>query len=260
MPTNQVKTHHKPDAFIIQAADVFITPIKDGKPIGAATKLNTQQVQIEPGAVEQTQIISTMKHNYGSTLKTISQKTEADKVTIQFNYATGRDFAMALGSEIHDKTVEAGSVVDESIELHGLDGYISLPHRKIKADTFELKGAAEATYAEGEDFTIDATAGMIKVISEKLAKETEAKASYEYEGITFQRLHIGEKQNFKVQIRFEGLNASNDKDVSGIMHEVDLAPSTSLNLHSDEPIAPEMTGTIVQPEGKESGFEFDTYN
>lgn len=241
-------------AFIMQAADVTIFPIVGGVESKVGYLINSTDLSVTPATSEIQELKSTMKGTYGQALDTYGGEVTAAQLSISFNRADPRIFAMAMGGTVEDIPAKKGAVTDGEFITSDVGSVVVLEFDYVESSTFELKTASE-TFVAGTDFELYAGDGKVQIKSSKLASATGVTTSYSYDIPAQVEMHLGAETNFKMRIEFDGLNASGERRLRGDIWECTVSPTEALNLHGMEPVTATLTGKMVTPAGKKSPFK-----
>lgn len=253
MEQNQVS---KQMAFIMQAANVTIYPIVGGVESKIGYLINSTDLSVTPATSEVQELKSTMKESYGQILDTYGGEVTAAQLSLSFNRANPRIFAMAMGGTVTDIAAKKGAVSDAEFIPSVIGAVVPLEFDYIESATFELKGTE--TFEAGTDFELYPDDGKVLIKTDKLASATGLTVSYSYDIPAQVEMELGVETNFTMRIEFNGINASDGKQIKGQIHRCTVTPTEALSLHGMEPVTATLTGKMVTPAGKKAPFNLRT--
>lgn len=246
-----------PTAFMVQKADVIIIPFEGGVLSKKRYLVNYTELNYTAPTAESTEFKSNMR-SIPSPLKIIPGEAEAPQITLAFNYASNKD-AVALNMGGHAERIPAntGSVVDGEFSPAPINQLVFLDHHYIDVANFELKDT-NGEFTAGEDYSVDLAFGVVTILSDKLAKATGVTTSYSYNEPEKTRLNIGANSSFTAKVIFSGINAFDDKMVSGEIYEAFMTPSgDSALLTTGEATVFTLNGKLSIPAGKKFAAHID---
>lgn len=253
MEKNQLSTQM---AFIMQAADVTIYPIVGGVESKVGYLINSTDLSVTPATSEIQELKSTMKDTYGQPLEAYGGDVTSAQLSISFNRADPRIFAMAMGGTVEEIEAKQGAVADAVFTPSEVGSVVTLEFDYVEASSFELKGTE--TFVPGTDFDLYPDDGKVFIKSEKLANATGVTVSYSYDIPAQIDMHLGAETSFTMRIEFNGLNVSGDRRMKGEIYRCTVTPTEAVNLHGMEPVTATLTGKMVTPAGKKSPFTLRT--
>ena len=241
------------DTGLIFAGKVFIGEVNQGV-VGALNgPINVPSFELTPPSTEVRNRVSKQPASYGQALDVVNIPGDPAQMSISFDSLPAVLLAEALGGTSASHSVTAGSVTDEAITL--VEGqWVKLAHSNIDGASVVVTDPTGPTdLVEGDDYEVDADAGMIKALDAAAAIAVEVDYDYNAESGT-KVLGATEIQKPR-HIILEGKNLATGKKARVIVHEAILNASEAMDLMSDEFVNGQLSGNLRTPAGKASPFE-----
>lgn len=239
----------------ILAGDLFMDRYVNGVRIGERGPINASSFAITLPKSDTKTRKSFMRDNYGASLDSVNLSSGSGSVKIEINDTDPDVLALALLGTTGDSNATSGTVVDEAV-VASADLYRKLAHRAIS--NVVVKDAAGAvTFTNGVDYTVNASAGMVKTLATGLITDGEMlKVSYSYEALTSQRILAAQSNEIRCHIRLDGINLATQKKVEVIIPEAVLVPSGDIGLIGNDFVKYTLGGDIVLRQGEAAPFYY----
>lgn len=243
---------------LICAGNVYLDRYVNGVKTGEYGPLNATSFAIAAGSSKTIERKSYMRDSYGSTLDSVILPENSGKMSIEIDDADPETLALMLLGTLTDEDAISGSVLvgaPEAVVAH--KGYwTKLAHRDVSSVV--LKDVTDATtYVAGVDYTLDATAGMVKILSgSTIVDGATLHASYSYGSLDSKKILANQSTEIRCAVRLDGKNLANQKKIEVTVPEVPLVPSGDLSLSGDAFVKFKLEGTIVLRAGESAPFYY----
>lgn len=242
---------------LICAGNVYLDLFEAGLNTGFVGPINATKFSVTPGKADSLDRISYMRDTFGQALDSVIFPG-VSSLSIETDDAAAEILQYALLGTLSDVNAASGAVLvgaPELITAH-LGKWTKLANRNV--GSVVLKDADDTpTYVNGTDYTVDATAGMIKFLTTGACVDGQTvKASYTYGTLSSRQIIAATSTEVRATIRLDGTNLANQKKVEIICHEAVLVPSGELDMMGKKFISFGLSGTLVTPIGQTGPFKY----
>lgn len=221
------------------------------KYLGFDAPVDADKFEIKPNFEEKT---STSKSHldYGQARASVvvPQPTE---LTIEIAASTVKAMAMQFQGVVRQFTQAEGAVVDEPHPGVQLGQEIQLAKVNIKADGLSVKKGGTPLATENIE-VVSYARGIIKIKS-GIANGDDVAVSYGHNAMDGARILGGLNPQIRCRARFDGKNMVDGSPLLVDVHEAVLGASNGFDFLASDFAPIVLTGKIVTPAGKESGYE-----
>lgn len=240
---------------LICAGNVYLDLFESGLNTGFVGPINATKFSVTPGKADSLDRISYMRDTFGQALDSVIFPG-VSSLSIETDDAAAEILQYALLGTLSDVNAASGSVTSgspETITAH-LGKWTKLAHRNV--GSVVVKDADDTpTYANGTDYTVDATAGMIKFLATGAVTDGQSvHVSYTYGALSSRQIIAATSTEVRALIRLDGTNLANQKKVEIICHEAVLVPSGELDMMGKKFISFGLSGTLITPTGQTGPF------
>lgn len=238
------------------AGDVYLDRYVNGTRVGEYGPINARAFNITLPEANTITRKSYKRDSYGNTLDSVVQATGSGSVSVEIDDADPDILAMALLGTVGDNDASSGSVTDENVTA-AHDLWRKLDHRSV-SNVVVQDVTDTTTYVSGTDYTINASSGMIKVLSSgSIADGATLHVDYDYAALTSRQILAVQDTEVRSFVRLDGTNLANQKKVELTIPEAALIPSGDIGLISDDFVTYTLSGEIILRDGESAAF---TYN
>lgn len=242
---------------LICAGNVFLDRLVDGERTGEHGPINATKFAVNPGSAEKIDRVSYMRDTYGQALDSVVFPG-TPSLAIETDDAAAEVLQYALLGTLSDITATSGTVTagtPDEVVAH-LNRWCKLAHRGVSNVVVKDETVSPVeTYVNNTDYTLDATSGMIKVLSTgNINDGNTLSVTYSYGALTSQQIIAATNTEIRAYVRLEGKNLANQKKVSIICHEAVLTPNGELDIAGKAFIKFGLSGTLVTPTGQSGPF------
>lgn len=205
------------------------------------------------------ELVSNQKTRKGI-LATMTGETK-HSLSLKSKYFDKRTFAMRAGGVTESTALTAETITDELFENIKVGGLYPLANQNI--DTAEpvtaKKGKTGATALTADDFEI--VDGFLVIKSGgALADGDAVRLTYKTEATTQVLVKGGKRDKYAVAITYKGINAAdNDKAFDMTIHRAEISPDGDFSFIGDDFGEASFSGSLVLVDGKDSTYEYVTY-
>lgn len=239
---------------LICGGNVYIARFVNGVAGGEHGPINCKKFAYSPGTAEVKERKSRQRDTYGQALSAVTLPGTPE-ISIEFDDADPEVLQYALMGTLTDVAVNSGSATDEEVIAH-LDLWSKLANRGVSSVV--VKDETEVTtYVNGTDYTLDATAGMVKALSTGAINDgDELHISYSYGALAGNKIVAGTETEIQAQIRLDGVNLDNQKKVDILVWEAKLTTNGEIDPMSEDFVTTGLKGILVTPSGKSGPLEY----
>ncbi len=240
---------------LLAAGDVYLDRYVNGVRVGERGPLNALKFAITLPKSETKQRKSYMRDSYGSTLSSVVLPSGSGSVSIELGDADPEVLAYALLGTVSSSDAVSGTVTGEVVTA-AFDLYRKLAHRAVSSVV--VKNSSDTTtYVSGTDYTLDSTAGMIKVLSSGAITDGQTlHVNYSYAALTASTILAAQTNEVRAHLRLDGTNLVNQKKMELIIPEAALVPSGDLSLIGDNLVTYTLAGDLILRSGELAPFTY----
>ncbi len=231
---------------LICAGNVFLDRFVSGVRTGEHGPINATKFSVNPGTAEKIDRISYRRDDFGQALDSVVFPGVA-ALSIETDDAAADILQYALLGTLSDLSASSGSVVTGTPEVvtANLGRWLKLAHRNVS--NVSVRHLSDTpVYVNGTDYTLDATSGMIKVLSTGAITDGQSvEVIYQYAALTGRQILAATTTEIRAFVRLEGTNLANQKKVSIVCPQAVLTPSGELEIAGKAFITFGLSGTLV---------------
>lgn len=206
------------------------------------------------------ELVSNQKTRRG-VLATIIGNTKHN-LSLKSKYFDYRTFAMRAGGVTEQTALTSQTITDELIEGVKVGGLYPLTHPNIDASVAvnAKKGKTGTTALTADDFDIVDGFLLVKK-GGALADGDDVRVTYKTKASTQVMVKGGKRDKYAVAIKYKGMNtADNDKAFNMTIHRAEISPDGDFSFIGDDFGEASFSGTLILEDGKDSVYEYVTYD
>jgi len=213
---------------------------------------NVTDFKINETEADTKERISRMVGTYGQALDT-QRITKPPKISMTVDTLDPDNMAMALRGIVEKIERKAGSKSD--IEITAVKGaYVELEDKFVKNVTVTSNDGT-TTYEKGKDYKVNETLGLIKILEDGSITDGEAlKVSYDYGVATFYKIKGSKQAQISCALKVESRNEVNGKELTIEIFKAVISPAKEVSFITEDFNSIDLEGTIITPEGKDTGY------
>lgn len=242
---------------LIIAGNVYIDVREDGDLTGEQGPFNATDLSITNAKTKTQERKSYMRDDYGTTLDSIVIIDGSSSVSMTFDEGSPAMLSLAMMGDATTESAQAGTAADEEV-IARLGKWSKLAHRDVSDVVVkEDKESNPTTYVNGTDYTLDATAGMIKALATGAIGDGDTLiVDYDYGVLASNKISGGQYSVIRAKIRVDGTNLSDQKHVEVIIPEAVLTPSGEISFIGDKFSTFKFSGNIVKRTDETATFYY----
>lgn len=241
---------------LITAGNLYLDRYVNGSRTGEHGPLNATALSITLPEAETVTRKSTQRDSYGNTLDSVILSSGSGTVSIELDDCDPEVLVYAMLGTVSDVAASSGSASDETI-VGVFDRWTKLANRNVSGVVVGNDATPTTTYTAGTDYLLDATAGMIKVISTGAITDGQTLyVDYNYAALSAKQILANQSTEIRTHLRLDGTNLANQKKIELIIPESALVPGGEIALIGEEFVKYTLSGEIVLRDGESAAFTY----
>ena len=218
-------------------------------PIGYGVSKNTVKFEYNSGQSTVKQRISKGIGTYGRILDQV-YVPKPSALTLTFDTIDAQGIAQIFRGDLTALTVTGATVAPAAFNVPALDLYVPIaPGKRFMSAVSVTNTGGTTTYVEGSDYDVDYSLGLIIFYSAGAITVGSIKVGYTYATYAGKTIAAEKFTQLNMQIVFDGKNLADGKYIQVDVPKAVMAPSTALDLMSENFANLTLTGSPISVAG-----------